>query len=85
MVGQCADMTVRPPARNDHEVGYRRFAVKVYGYDVLGLVVVKRFDNEGLQGFTLLRAAFEADRGGRSIIALAFDGQCRSSCWIGWI
>ena len=79
MVGQGTDMAVRPAARDDHEVGDGGLSVKIYGYDVLGLVIVECFDDEGFESFTVLRAAFQAYRGGRSIIALAFDGQCRSS------
>ena len=80
MVGKGADMAVRPSARDNHEIGNGRLAGQVDGYDFLRLVIIKRFDDEGFEGFTLLPAAFQAYRGGRSIIALAFDGQCRSSC-----
>lgn len=80
VIGQCADMAVRTPAGDDHIIGDGRLAGQIYRDNVLGLVVVQGPDDQGFKGFTLLPAAFQAYRGGRSIIALAFDGQCRSSC-----
>lgn len=79
MVGNRADMAVGPPAGDQDEICDRGLARQIDGDDILCLVIVKNGEDQGFKGFTLPRRPFQADRGGRGIIALTFDRQCRNS------
>ncbi len=49
MVGNGADMTVRPARRDNHAVGDRAFVFQVDKNDILGLIVVKTGQYESFQ------------------------------------
>lgn len=79
MIGNRAHMAVGSPAGDQDEVGDGGLSGQIDGDDILCLIIVKNAEDQGFEGFTLPRRPFQADRGGRGIIALTFDRQCRNS------
>ena len=49
MVGNRADMTVRSPAGNNHDVCNRRLAGQIDGDDLFGFVILKNLDDQILK------------------------------------
>ena len=83
VVGDGADVTVRPAGGDDHGVGHRTLVLEVDEYDVLGLVVFKpgqdQFAQTAFDGRTERVSGGGLDRDGRDLPVRW--ARCRDSAW----